>query len=518
MKIIMNYMLLCLSLLWVCSCSYEDLSSYDTVKSTEIVIDTTGIPSSHLVNFGDTLRISPTVTREGTTGDHFTYQWRLSLNPGNDNIMATIGTERALKAAIKVTPDAAKYRLWYIVTDNLTGLKKDIVWSVEVQASSGKGLVVAHTKDNQSFDFDVLMSEQFSPATANPDYVKPEPGNKDVVKFQVYLRNMYSLSNGKRFDGNVQSLYFSKEMQGKRNVNFLYINTVNGIERVNTLDFRFDCKDRDLFYDPDLVISPLAHDIALGFPFYVGGDGKLIQREKAKEDDVRKFGIPKAGNYVANKFISVSSSRNDYSLAFYDEVNGKFWGIGYYPDVTIPAKEFAKAPDNLPFDSGNVKGFKVLGSGCAATSSEHRFVLKNEKTSKVFIYCLNQNSPFRPKAIYDISNAPKIDIAKNFIVCYYQNVIYYQADNEIYAIILGASTPRYELKFTAPATITHVSMYVAVTYIQTTNLVLLVSTYDGSEGKIHALPLINLGTGNLDVTNMRVYDGFGKISCVTAQD
>lgn len=68
-----------------------------------------------------------------------------------------IGTEEQLKYYVEEVPDASSYGLWYKVTDKTSGLMESILWNVQVDASSGQGLVVAYTKDGRTTDFSIVQ-------------------------------------------------------------------------------------------------------------------------------------------------------------------------------------------------------------------------------------------------------------------------------------------------------------------------------------------------------------------------
>jgi len=46
---------------------------------------------------------------------------------------------------------------------------------------------------------------------------------------------------------------------------------------------------------------------------------------------------------------------------------------------------------------------------------------------------------------------------------------------------------------------------------------LLAATYNGSEGKVYLLPLINTGIGNIDTPNIKTFTGFDRITAMNTQ-
>jgi hypothetical protein len=43
------------------------------------------------------------------------------------------------------------------------------------------------------------------------------------------------------------------------------------------------------------------------------------------------------------------------------------------------------------------------------------------------------------------------------------------------------------------------------------------STYNNTEGKVYIMPMKNIGLGNIDEPNIKVYNGFKRISAIGTQ-
>src|SRR5699024_2906742 len=123
--------------------------------------------------------------------------------------------------------------------------------------------------------------------------------------------------------------------------------------------------------------------------------------------------------------------------------------------------------------------------------------------------------------------------AHKFVLPNNQKVLYYATDNKIYAVMYGGQTPNYELRYTVPPgeTITTLQIYYQVDYpitgyrntmndnwIDSNGRQLIMSTYDGSEGKVYLLPITHLGVGNIDEENIVSFGGFGKVTAITPQE
>ena len=117
----LNTIIHCILALLLClpyACSYEDKTTYAGTPLPDIVIDTTGIPVTHLITREDTLVIKPKVSKSGVSQDQLEFEWRLTLKPGEDFSMSKIiGTGKELKYYVEDIPDASSYGLWYKVKD-----------------------------------------------------------------------------------------------------------------------------------------------------------------------------------------------------------------------------------------------------------------------------------------------------------------------------------------------------------------------------------------------------------------
>ncbi len=96
-------------------------------------------------------------------------------------------------------------------------------------------------------------------------------------------------------------------------------------------------------------------------------------------------------------------------------------------------------------------------------------------------------------------------------------------------MLYSTETPVFELRYSVPAgeEITTLQVYRQADYPfrsegwdppynATNNKQLIMSTY-GTEGKVYILPMINAGVGNIDVANIKTFNGFDRITAITTQ-
>ena len=490
------------------SCSYDDKTTYADEFIPNIVIDTVGIPVTHVVVREDTLIIKPNVSKEGVSKDMFEYEWLLTLDPGSDfKASKVIGTEEHLRYYVEEIPDASYYGLWYRVTDKTTGLMESIMWQVQVEASSGQGLVVAYTKDNQTTDFAIVQDSLF---TLN--YMDREA---DKMLPTSYRYDVFSNQNGHAFKGVVKWMFAQARYLDKRLTYMLHGASKENIFRINTLDFSMLMEGKECFYDPFVTFNIDYYGMC-GSYAVLSNNGRLygLPTEYSTATQPAKFGIDLPGHYTSNSSIS------EYSyLAWFEPETGKFQtASGYIMTWSTEPSVFVN-PSSGPikeFDLNNMLGYKLLAGG--ATRQDHCFVL--EKDGKIGLYNLTKTSrsPFNPRIYVDISNAPEIGNATSFAFNTLEDVMYYAANNTVYAVIFSGREPKFKEIYRADEPIEFINFLKKTGQKQVpfANKCLLVVT-NGDNGKIHALRQKGTNTGEYEF--IQTFEGFGgRITAVAVQD
>ena len=174
------------------------------------------------------------------------------------------------------------------------------------------------------------------------------------------------------------------------------------------------------------------------------------------------------------------------------------------------------------------------GVGAAGIGADEDFVhiLKDKTTNKLNIYVFDKGQYSSatvapaPKSSFDLSAAPGIAQAANFVILDNQRVIYYTSGNKIYAILYGGATPIFEERYTVAAgeSITTLQIYQQSDYgwgsafLPGNNNQLVMSTYAGTAGtgKVYILPMVNLGVGNINQAAIKTYTGFDKVTAIAA--
>lgn len=513
-RILYLFSFLALAAISLTSCNFVDKGSYEINPLTDIVIDTAGIPLVQNVVRLAELEIKPNVSRQGVKTEDFSYEWRICLLPGADFTRAiVIGKEKNLKAVINLLPDASYYSLWYRVTDNTTGLMASIVWQIVVEASSGQGLVVADSDNGTTSDLSIILDTLFTYQYVVKGTTTPKP--------TLFKRNEFSRANTRKITGIIHTMFAQRLYQDARYTNFLHGESRINVFRINTLDYSVVAEGKNLFYDP-LIVLDIDH-------YYLNGpssdgalltnSGKVCNRRAEVSTFVgyRKFSIFLPGNYTCNEFIAVHPSIASQAI-FYDNGLGKFLKLGTTINVNAVPKEVGAG--TTPFNAQNLPGYTVLGGGIG-TFSESRFILK--KGSYYGVFCITDNAASTPRRMLDISSAPNIASAVSFVFPLDQAVIYYATASKVYSIrIPDGGSVTYTDLYTSPEPITMLEMLrkSGSTTVPYSERCLLAVTYNGTEGKITALPIPSSGLdlGLIDLTIKATFSGFKRISSVAVQD
>ncbi|WP_010133979.1 PKD-like family lipoprotein [Ochrovirga pacifica] len=501
----------CLLLLGLTTSCYKDDSQLATRKITAVSIDTTGMSTLSVRQF-EHLKITPDLDFGDLNPEDLSYEWQINFEPG-DEFFDVISTEKNLDYEVRLPPNrVGKYHLvYYKVTDNATGLVYSTSWPLTVLNNIGEGLVIAVTPDGVHTDFSHIMSPEVT-----------QDGTEVSVKY-----NVYSAINGQMLNGLVKQMRFTT-IYG---VDALMSITDQDIYRINTLDYTYEGKNDDLFFSAKSTYQPQALGAVVQGDVYVG-EGQLTATYLGVS---RKFGLPFDFSYQ----VPAELAYNGFSyyplpvrFNFYDEQNEHFV---YLPSIQFGDTNMHPVPANTEgvFDPMNVLNKENVAAG-VSTTGDFRHLLKDKATGELALYVFDGGGdqypspiPPAPKSYYSLVGAPEIDQAKFFVFLVDQRVMYYATETKIYAMLYSTDTPSFEERYTVPSgeTITTLQLYQQSGYpdkyssdnIATNNKQLVMSTYNGSQGKVSLLPITNIGLGTVDEANIKTFDGFDKVVAIAPQ-
>lgn len=518
MKKIKNLLYLSILMLSVAftSCK-KDLSSLDVNPIAGVTFDDGGTSVMSVTQF-DRLVVNPKLNFNGADESKFNYQWRLTL-AYNDTVSTVLSNTKKLDAEIKLQPNGAGqfYTLTFIATDKENGLKYITFWPLIVLSSIGEGLVVATTADGINSDLSHIMS-----ALVTPNY------NNESVKLKVY-----SGVNRTTIPGLVRQMRFTGALRlvPRGTVNTLFAITDNSMTRINTVDFSLVGQNDALFYTPKSTYNFQALSGRNQADLFVINGQATV----AYHGITDKIGIPldlKAdipGVFGLNR----NGSTTGIAFNFYEETKGLFMYVPAISTFTFQDRT-VYAHANQPaavFNAGNLPNKTNVAAGIGA-DEEFVHILKDKTTSKLNMYVFDKGEYYNatiapaPKANFDLSTAPGIAQATNFVILDNQRVVYYTSGNKIYAILYGGANPIFEERYTVAAgeSITTLQIYQQSDYgwgtafLASNNNQLIMSTYGGTTGtgKVYIMPMINLGVGNINQSAIKTYIGFDRVTAITA--
>jgi hypothetical protein len=340
---------------------------------------------------------------------------------------------------------------------------------------------------------------------------------------------VYSSLNNAFIPGLVKQMRYTKVWTD----NVLYAITNNSIVRINTLDYNYSGTNDELFYTPMPEYKSQALSGLYQADVYIS-NGKLTATNLGVS---KKYGIPLDAKFTVPDHVALNPNSGNLTgsytpvimIHFYDEVKG---GFVYQPTLQFGDTKMQAVPaaSGKAFDPANVPNKINMAAGISV-EKDFLHLLKDKTTGKFALYVLDQGIdqypspiPPSPKALYDLSNAPEIGNATQFVLLNDQKVMYYATANKIYAVLYSSSPAIVEERYTAAAgeQITTLQVYqqagypVGFPYIATNNQQLVMSTW-GTEGKVYLLPIKNPGLGTIDAANGKSFGGFGRITAIAPQ-
>jgi len=501
---------------------FEDQSTEADHVIPEIEIDTTGIGEELSILHMGKLTLNPSVSKEGTDPSEFSYKWMLSMEPvvfGTKDEYICISTDATLDTQITLDDASDPYCLWYQVTDNTTGLRKDIVWKLYVKAAYNEGLLVAESHDNGlTTDLAFIESEQFT------------YGHKGETK--IY-HNLFSNANkGAKIESEVTQICAMKRTHQSYPKTKFFGLIGQGEDKYLLLDKHYAIKYRNEegFHEGAINnLNPTQLSIYNRRYYSIVNNGTWHTMDMESTDGVGMvWGIPNINStfskgYPIDKMVAHGYKNLTYTHAFYDNIAGKFYTILVQPMANNGYTYALPKNSSFDFDPQNCPNLETI-YGALGPSNVLCMLMKNKETGKYFV--LGIHSSQNKIVLYAELPECNIDEAIGFAANEAGNVVYYATKNDIYVVVLAAVPVQVNKIHSFSDEITHFSFFRqarATTDVSSANLptalnTLLTATWNGNEGTIHTIPVISPNVGGIDASGIVEYKGFGKISTITHQD
>ena len=546
-KIFICIVLVCAAL-GISGC-YEDKSTYVTDPIPDIVLTDTETTELR-VGYLEQIDFAPELTQgDKTLDDSYTYSWELNDVP-NGSDFQVIGTERELHTSIPNGISTTPYLLKLTVRDSENDLEYLFWWDLYVQSAFLDGLVISDTKDGSTSDLTLVMNKNLTTSY----------GDKEEKIFRDILA---SGSSGEPYPGLLTSL--TPMLYGyiySRPKHYLWAVDQNGAP------VRFNCEDYSCASGRDVLLY--AYEGQKFYKFFGAGNNNATESFFIAMSSAGNYyisGTNKDSFAVPNSAIASTMKNGICASRSYSDTNECFavWldeeNRLMVVDVSFLNLTCTPITGSGAYDADNLGDQQVIAGGMTYTESIPALLLKdNAGTYAIYTITPHQSElgyyadpdnyegwtvtqpeiPYRPRARIEIPAEGKalLDRATGCVFCTMQSILYVATEEGIRAIDFtsGSAVVSSDVKFTPDAgeKITSVKLYQQGQYqysskmcgtsddgayrplLDWTNSALIVTTQKSdTEGCVYVVPMIRIGTGDLDKGQALKYDGFGKILDVT---
>lgn len=482
MKSKIVYILAVLFAILLGSCQSDDQDfNYDPTNEISVVTDTT---QYDIIQF-EVLHIVPEITTTIKDDRIYKYEWSAyaTVSPGPPIILST---EKELNEPIGL--DVKSYHLQFNITDTETGVVYTQRYGLKVSSGFYEGWLVVNNKDGRG---QLSFIRKDGLVIYNP---AEEVNNKTYsgIAFDAAapiddITDMH------------QIYYFAGDN--------IYLFDANSFAELNTSEKLFGMH----------LSSNNAADVAIGAysnNAYIINNGK-VHLSSIYPNFEGAYTPALTGDYDAVfPMAFVNNQFNEFfgNTYFYDNIRKKFVYAGY-TDVKITA---APATASSPyFDMAAVN--RTMISAAKGTAGKYHFIMKDESTSKYFLYSLADGSPAGNQEI----SQSGIDQVKGFdALSSGADLAYFGIRNKLYKYDIAAKAVSEIFTFAASSQIADVKVY-KKPYVDFSinpsdpdhNKKITVALNNGSIGEVYVFSLT--GTGNITGnTFSEHYTGFGEIKSI----
>ncbi len=496
-------LILCLAL----SSCYKDLSSEASITIPEITIE--GVDDVLNVVWGQELKLTANVTREGRSEDDFSYLWEIDLYPGSENERMEISDTKELDYKVSNAPSDKPYCLSLKVTDNQTGLSAFAVSKVYVGSSLSEGLLVAYTRDGGK--------------TSEVDIVSDPVLTYGYTGDARYTRGLYSLSNGAPLDGKI--LCMSEivcSQSSSLDLTKIIIGTDSHILSLDPLTFKLKDTDAQLF---NSIKEDSFKTVALanfgGYSSVAVVNGTLYGIVDIIDNVYSKVAYSRtpSGIFTDRNFGYYALDQG--CLLVFNETDSKFYHIYGWGLMNSSLAELTSSFDVT------LTGAKAIGGGCL--KGQMPSILLRAASGDHYICRFDSSSLVGATYTYQVSGADMENIV-SVAFCDNADLMYYATPSKIYSVLITGGKANVSALSWKPDSsdekITAIRQYTQGWYgthqyflseypfqNEYNRLQILITTYNEKtgEGKIYMRPF-NVSTGRFTMKSNGVLTGFGEIT------
>lgn len=493
MKKILLFVFSALALINFTSC-FEDEGNYDYTDLPRFLVDTTGVNMSMTVTQFDQLSVPSRLVYDGNKSD-LDYYW---VAYGNDSYGAnpsdTLSKTENFSQEIKLSP--GNYILEFLAIDRSNQRRTSMRYNLTVESAVGSGLLVFYKKGSEC-DVDIIKSKTMIGSITE---------NKTVRNIYTRIEDHIKLTGTPLFIDCFSSLGHI-ELYTESEGAWVSYDDMGKMEDFNTMfwDAPQVCKPQGLYRNGNYQ-SLFVND---GEVFYLNGNGFY------NDNPIIKFpgGVATPGDtYYAAPWVIFAYNVVPYC---YDMEHGRFLVCGSWSSVLQTASD-AKL-QNLDMD------MHFMTRGYSPSRWYAYAVMKEKSNPDWHVYAMiTQGNPSgcQLMADFNVTSAPEIASSKFYDFSTVSPLFYYTSATNIYVcpFDLDSATPAIPsaASWTCPAgeEITAFKLFnvngVGLSE-SIANKLLVVATWNGSEGKIYLLKT-DMASGVIDSTPVETFGGFGKIA------
>ena len=464
------------------------------------------------------------------------YKWEIELS-SSTGLREVLSNERELDTIASMPISASGYTLTLEVTDKVSTLKYYTVFSLVVESQFGEGIIVVHSYDGETSDLSLIMDK---------DITKGFTGTEKIQYNNIFSSKGETLGD---WIDNVAYTVSGATWGSYRNI--LWMAGKNGLFRVDCRDYSFLEKSKiipfvtDTYTSGHFYLAPQTTILVMNNQVYQHGrqnDAIFVKPEVISDLN----GLQ--SNYVDNRVVAAVTGDGSHtcgSTIWYDSLVGRFGRFnGAFSQKKCSLYSSSENNDNFPFDPSAVPGKEAVAGGFM-NSSSLVMVLKDKVTGEYSLYTFftkNQDDILvnpTPSYLYTVPAAIKDLLDHSVSICFstVDPIMYVATTREIHAVRLNIDgSLSSSLKYTVAAgeNISILKFYTQgrynvnsedfdddveglLTLPLNTKAVMMATQASDSEGYVYLIPQKDPGTGNLDEEKQVKYDGFGKISDITAQ-
>jgi len=538
---------------------YDDKSTLQTTHIPPVEIEVPEAIASQLTVVHNA-RLDITgirITKDGRENpEELTYEWTVSQTD-NDSEAISLATTARVHEVIDLPISSKGYLFLLTVTDTAHDLKYQYKWTLIVTAQFNEGLVVAYTRDGTTSDLGLIMHPQLTET-----YSGAEQGTVE--------KELISRRNGSPFPSAVTHMLYTYDKTDKKNI--LWVSTDDDLMRVETDYYEILGHKEDAFvYLPGkLDIRSLLNTYQCTMILNDGDIYETLLSRGRISTPVSGTETMTVDNGVVSAHSAPGSTRKP-STIFYDREQGKFcygYNQTFYACGSVGSSPFD--PGNAPglrciaggisidnathtllmrkadgnhalYTFGNysasagapaakliyeipAEANALIAEARRAVVVLHGVVALQVETGQGDVLARRGREPAEANAL--------IAEAVSFVFSRFDPILYIATRSAIYKVIFTTGSVNFDPApvFTAPAGehITLARLYLQGYYAMenydgsstlpsnaslawSSRAVTVVTSKDDGNDKIHVVPQINFGSGQLDQPNALVFDGFGKI-------